>query len=195
MHGFLPGPPLGTTLHSMRFHHWIVAPLALAFLVRGGDACVEALTLPEMVAKTDAAVLGTVVDVHAVRWQPEDDDRLIYTVVTVEGEDLYTGKRRTLEAAFLGGVHQGEAMLVTSMPAPSEYRIGNEVLVFSAPVEGWGPDVDRCMYAAMGGIFRAIDTRGGKVLLGKGEGAAVSRNLRLADLRAGIADARREGGQ
>jgi len=173
----------------MRIHHWFVAPLALALLVRGGDACVESLTLPQMVAKTDAAVVGTVVDVHTVRWQPEDDDRMIYTVVTVEGEDLYTGQRRTLEAAFLGGVHQGDAMLVTSMPAPSEYRIGNEVLVFSAPVEGWGPDVERCMYAAMGGIFRTIDTRRGPVVLGKGEGAAVSRNTRLADLRGGISAA------
>ena len=173
----------------MKILPWLAAPLALALLVRGGDACIEALTLPEMVQKTDAAVLGTVVDVHTVRFQPEDDDRLIYTVVTVTGEDLYTGEPRTIDAAFLGGVHQGEAMLVTSMPAPSEYRIGNPVLVFSAPVEGWGPDVDRCMYAAMGGVFRTIDTRKGTVVLGKGEGTAVAHNTRLADLRSGIADA------
>ena len=49
--------------------------------------------------------------------------------------------------------------------------------------------------AIRGGIFRTVDTRKGLVVLGKGEGAAVSRNLRIADLRTGIADALEAAGR
>ena len=173
----------------MKTLRWLaVLPLFL-LLARGSDACIEALTLSQMVQKTDAAVLGTITDVHGVRFVTDDEDRMIYTVVTIEGEDLYTGLPRTIEAAFVGGTYKGESMLVTSMPAPSEYRIGNEVLIFSGKVEGWGPEIERCVYAAMGGIFRTVDTRKGTVLLGKGMGTAVERNIRLSDLRNGIDDA------
>lgn len=170
----------------MRPARWLAAAALPLLLAQGSEACIEALDLQKMVMRTDAAVLGTITDVHTVRWDPEDDDRMIYTVVTVDGEDLYTGEKRTLEAAFVGGVHQGEAMLVTSMPAPSEYRVGNQVLIFSAPVEGWGPDVDRCLYASMGGIFRTLESKKGLIVMGKGRDFAVERNQYLADLQKGI---------
>ncbi len=173
----------------MKSLRWLAAVPLFLFLARGSDACVEALTLSQMVQKTDAAVLGTITDVHSVLFVPDGEGRMIYTVVTIQGEDLYTGLPRTIDAAFVGGTHKGESMLVTSMPAPSEYRIGNEVLIFSGKVEGWGPEIDRCVYASMGGIFRTVDTRKGLVLLGKGKGTAVERNIRLSDLRTGIVSA------
>jgi hypothetical protein len=170
----------------MKLHHLLLAGAASLALVQVGRACIEELDLAQMVAKTDAAVRGTITDVRTVRYTPPGDDRLIYTVLTVQGTDLYTGQPRTIEAAFLGGTHEGDSMIVTSMPAPSEYRLGNEVVVFSAPVEGWGPEVDRCVYASMGGIFRAVDSRKGEVILGKGQGFAVEQNVRLADLQTAI---------
>ncbi len=173
----------------MRPLRWLASALAALLLVGTAWACIEALDLNKMVARTDAAVLGTITEVHGARYIAAPNDHRIYTVLTVEGEDLYTGKARTLHAAFLGGTYQGETMTVTSMPAPSDYRVGNRVLVFSAPVEGWGPDVDRCVYAAMGGIFRTVATPSGIVILGKGEGTAVEKNETLAALRAGIAKA------
>jgi hypothetical protein len=175
------------TRPSMKLHRILIAGAACLALVPVGRACIEELDLAKMVAKTDAAVRGTITDVRTVRYTPPGDDRLIFTVLTVEGTDLYTGQARTIEAAFLGGVHQGDSMMVTSMPAPSEYRLGNQVLLFSAPVEGWGPEVDRCVYAAMGGIFREVAAKQGAVVLGKGEGFAVERNVRLADLQTAIA--------
>jgi hypothetical protein len=140
-----------------------------------------------MVAKTDVAVHGTITNVRTVRYTPPGDDRLIFTLLTVAGTDLATGLPRSLEAAFLGGTHGADSMIVTSMPAPSEYRLGNEVVVFSAPVEGWGPEIERCVYASMGGIFRSIESRNGDVVLGKGQGFAVDKNLRLSDLQAAVA--------
>jgi hypothetical protein len=168
----------------MKLHHLLLAGAASLVLIQAGRACIEELDLTQMVAKTDAAVCGTITNVRTVRYAPPGDDRLIYTLLTVEGTDLYTGQPRSIEAAFLGGTYQGDSMMVTSMPAPDEYRLGNDVVVFSAPVEGWGPEVDRCVYAAMGGIYRVISGRKGEVVLGKGEGFAVSGNMRLADLQA-----------
>ncbi len=159
----------------------------LGLLLAGAaHACIEALDLNRMVQRADTAVHGTITNVRSVAYTPPGDDRLIYTLITVEGEDLYTGEARTLEAAFLGGTWQGESMTVTCMPAPSEYRLGNDVVVFSAPVEGWGPEIDRCVYAAMGGIFRVIPSRKGEVVLGKGEGFAIEQNQTLDQLRQGI---------
>jgi len=170
----------------MKLKHLLIAGVASLALVQVGSACIEELTLAQMVAKTDAAVRGTITDVRTVRYTPPGDDRLIFTILTVEGTDLYTGQARTIDAAFLGGTYQGDSMMVTSMPAPSEYRLGNQVLVFSGPVEGWGPDIDRCVYAAMGGIFREVAAKNGPVLLGKGEGFAIDQNVRLADLQLAI---------
>lgn len=165
---------------------WLSGAAVALLLVQAGRACIEELDLGKMVAKTDLAIQGTITDVHSVKYTPEGDDRLIYTVLTVEGEDLYSGEQVTHEVAFLGGTFEGETMTVTSMPAPSEYRLGNEVVVFSGPVEGWGPDVDRCVYAAMGGIFRTVDTKNGTVVLGKGEGFAVEGNVLAVDLKSQI---------
>lgn len=170
----------------MKLHHLLLVGAASLALVQAGRACIEELDLPGMVAKTDAAVRGTITDVRTVRYTPPGDDRLIFTLVTVDGVDVYTGQPRVLEAAFLGGTYQGDSMMVTSMPAPDEYRLGNEVLVFSAPVEGWGPEVERCIYASMGGIFRVVEGRKGEVVLGKGEGFAVQNNALLSELRTSI---------
>lgn len=168
---------------------WLASLAAGLVLTGGALACIEALTLDQMVEKTDAAVRGEITEVRSVLHQVSEEDRRIYTVLTVEGTDLYTGEARTIEAAFLGGTYGGETMNVTCMPHPADYRLGNQVLVFSAPVEGWGPEVDRCVYAAMGGIFREVATPKGPVYLGKGEGTAIEKNVRLDQLQADIRQA------
>jgi len=167
----------------MRTIRWLLGAATALLLVQVGSACIEELDLGKMVSKTDHAIHGTITDVHSVSFTPEGDDRLIYTVLTIQGEDLYTGEQVTREAAFLGGTYQGDSMTVTSMPAPTEYRLGNDVVVFSGPVQGWGPEIDHCVYASMGGIFRTVDTKKGTVVLGKGEGFAVEGNLTVAKLQ------------
>jgi hypothetical protein len=171
----------------MKTLRWLLAAALTVLLVQGGSACIEELDLAKMISKTDSAVSGTITDVRTVRFVPEGDDRLIFTILTIEGEDLYTGNSTTVEAAFLGGTFEDDSMTVTSMPAPSEYRLGNDVVVFRGAVEGWGPEIDHAVYAAMGGIFRTVDTRKGTVVLGKGEGFAVEGNIRVADLKTEIA--------
>jgi hypothetical protein len=171
----------------MKLARWMAFGLAALLLAGGAQACIEALTLDEMVARVDTCVHGTITQVESVAYTPPGDDRLIYTILTVEGEDLYTGKARTVKAAFLGGHYQGDSMLVTSMPAPGEYRVGNEIVAFSAPIENgdWGPSVDRSLYTSMGGIYPVHKN----VVFGKGEGFAIDENRTLTDLREGISRA------
>ncbi len=168
---------------SLRITRWTTSTVAALALTGGAIACIEALDLAKMVERTDAAIFGTITNVRTTLHAVSDDDRRIYTLVTVKGTDLYTGDARTLEAAFLGGTYQGETMNVTCMPAPGDYRVGNDVVIFSAPVEGWGPDVERCVYAAMGGIFRTVETRHGTVVLGKGQDTAIETNVTMTDLQ------------
>lgn len=89
---------------------------------------------------------------------------------------------------FLGGSYEGETQVVSTMPAASDYRVGNSVIAFSAPVEGWG-QVDRVLYATYGGIYREVDTRKGPVILGRGKDFAIEENTTLAQLRTDIAQA------
>ena len=162
-----------------------VCGLALA---GGALACIEALDLEKMMSKTDACIRGTITDVQTVRSTINDTDwARIFTVVTVEGEDLYSGQPRTLEMAFMGGTHQGETELVSSMPAVSDYRIGNNVVAFSAPISSWGENVGRCLYATYGGLYREVQTRKGPIVLGKGADFAIENNVRIADLKTSIA--------
>ncbi len=175
----------------MKIPH-LAASAAVALLVASGAAaCIEALDLNEMVARTDACVRGTVTEVHSVRTSLDGDpisDARICTVVTVEGEDLYTGQHARYEMSFLGGTYEGETQVVTSMPAASDYRVGNSVIAFTAPIEGWGR-VERVLYATYGGIYREVDTRKGPVILGRGKDFAIEKNMTLAQLRVGIAEA------
>ena len=175
----------------MKSFKWLLTIGLVTFAVQGGNACIEELDLQKMVSKTDIAVHGTVTNIRTVKFTPENDDRLIFTILTIEGESLHSGSPISVDAAFLGGTYQGDSMMVTSMPAPSEYRLGNKVVVFSGEVEGWGPEIDRCVYAAMGGIFRTIETKNGAVVLGKGEGFAVENNQLITDLANNIAIAQR----
>jgi hypothetical protein len=172
----------------MKFPSLLTSAVCGLALAGGALACIESLDLEKMMSKTDACVRGTITDVQAVRSTIDDTDwARIFTVVTVEGEDLYTGQPRTLEMAFMGGTHQGETELVSSMPAVSDYRIGNKVVAFSAPIASWGESVGRCLYATYGGLYREVQTRKGPVVLGKGADFAIENNVRIADLKASIA--------
>jgi len=176
----------------MKTLRWLLAAASMLLLVQAGSACIEELDLAQMISRTDSAVQGTITDVRTTAYTPADGVQLIYTILTVEGEDLYTGQSTSVEAAFLGGTYKGESMTVTSMPAPADYRLGNDVVIFRGAVEGWGPEIDHCVYASMGGIFRTIDTKKGLVVLGKGEGFAVDGNVRVSALKKSIRNLRQE---
>jgi hypothetical protein len=159
---------------------------ATAALVGTAVACIQALDLNTMVDKTDACIRGTVTAVHTGFATVNDTDQpRVFTYITVEGENLYTGKPETMEMAFMGGTHEGVTMNFTTMPAAADYRIGNKVVAFSAPIDSWG-SVDRILYAGYGGLYREIATKNGGVVLGRGKDFAIENNIKVADLKVNI---------
>jgi hypothetical protein len=174
----------------MKLSRLLVSFAAVVALVGTTVACIEALDLNKMVSKTDACIRGTVTSVHTGLSTVNDgtNQPRIFTFVTIEGENLYTGKPETMEMAFMGGTHQGESQTFTTMPAAADYRVGNKVVAFSAKVEGWGT-VDRCLFAGYGGIYREIATPKGDVVLGRGKDFAIENNMKISDLKVGISKA------
>ncbi|MBC8403839.1 MAG: hypothetical protein H8E15_01330 [Planctomycetes bacterium] len=173
----------------MKLSRLLVSFAAVVALVGTTVACIEALDLNKMVSKTDACIRGTVTSVHTGTATVNDTtEPRIFTFVTIEGENLYTGKPETMEMAFMGGTHQGVSQTFTTMPAAADYRVGNKVVAFSSKVEGWGT-VDRCLFAGYGGIYREIATPKGDVVLGRGQDFAIEKNMKISDLKVGISKA------
>lgn len=173
----------------MKLARLLTAACATIALIGTTVACIEAMDLNKMVSKTDMAVRGTITEVRSDRsFMDGSDWPRIFTYLTIEGEDLYTGKPTTVEMAFMGGTHNGVTEVCSTMPAAADYRVGNKIVAFSGKVEGWG-EVDRVLWAGYGGIYREVSTQKGDVVLGRGKDFAIESNITINDLKAGIAKA------
>jgi hypothetical protein len=173
----------------MKLARLFTAACAAIALIGTTFACIEAMDLNKMVSKTDMAVRGTITQVRSDRsFMDGSDWPRIFTYLTIEGEDLYTGKQTSVEMAFMGGTHEGVTEVCSTMPAAADYRIGNKVVAFSSTTQGWG-EVERVLYAGYGGIYREVSTKKGAVVLGRGKDFAIESNTLIHDLKAGIAKA------
>lgn len=153
-------------------------------------AQIERLDLGQMVARTDNAVHGRIVDSQVVRIDhPEDGSALYFTHLTVEGVSLYDGSQVRVPVTFAGGFISPEQGVHNSeMPSADETRIGTEVIVFYKWSDNMGGGLAaNALYAWHGGIYRVAATQNGPVVLGKGDGFAIAANVRVADLRTQIA--------
>jgi hypothetical protein len=166
-----------------------LAAAGLALCAALGSAQIERLDLGQMVARTDSAVRGRIVAAQVVRIDhPTDGDELYYTHLAVEGQSLYTGKPASITVTFPGGfispeqgVHNSEA------PTADEIKLGNEVIVFSKWSDNMGGDLAaNALYASHGGIYQVVQNRNGEVALGKGEGYAISANVKVSELKSQI---------
>jgi hypothetical protein len=163
-----------------------VAALAAAL----GFAQIERLDLAQMVAKTDNAVHGKILDKQVIRIDhPVDGPELDFTHLTIEGTSLVDGKALTATVTFPGGfVAPGQGVYNSEAPTADETRIGSEVVAFYKWTDNMGGDLAaNALYASHGGIYRVAQTRGGAVALGKGDGYALSGNVNVVDLQAQIA--------
>ena len=154
-----------------------------------GAAQIERLTLGEMVAKTDNAVLAEITGRHVfVVDHPIDGPELYFTRLTLQGESLIDGKPITVDVVYPGGfvddergVHNSEA------PSADDVKLGNTIVAFYKWSDNLGGDVrGNALYASHGGLFRTVDGPTGKVVLGRGEGYAVDSNKSVGALRASI---------
>ena len=168
-------------------------PVSAAFLLLLGGAAafadVMALDLKTMVQKyADLAVVGTIEAVTYSEFPLDDGSPSGYTNLVVKGENLYTGKPEAVTASFVGGYIGGQRIYSAEEPAAAETQVGRKVVVFTAPWPSKGNAPPRCLVAQHAGIFTVQPGPQGDVVLGKGEGYAIERNLLLKDLKTQTAE-------
>ncbi|MGH7151911.1 MAG: hypothetical protein ACREIU_14490, partial [Planctomycetota bacterium] len=154
----------------------LLGGLALAVLVLGTGS-VEQLDLRRMVERTDGAIAGRIVSTWTTYNPTPHSAGRIFTHLRIVGEDLYTGKRADTVVSFFGGAYDGEVQWHPDMPSAADTRIGSRVLAFSK----WHPTMGgvgmQSLYACFAGLFRLEEGPRGEVVIGRGEGFAVERNV------------------
>lgn len=168
----------------------LLAASALA-LVAGNhvQAKIVRVDLEGMVAATDDAVVGTIVDRQVFRVDhPIDGPELYYTTLTVEGESLRSGLDRRVDVTFPGGfIDADNGVWNSEAPHVDEIQLGRRVVVFSNWSDNLGGDVAaHALYASHGGIYTTFEGRQGVVVQGKGEGYAIPQNVTVEQLRVDI---------
>lgn len=174
-----------------------IALAAAAFVAAGalGVAQIERLSLDEMVSRTDNAIYGEIVAKEAFRRDhPIDGPEMYFTTITIEGRSLVDGKKMTVDVTYMGGwVNEREGVWNSEAPTEEETAVGNRIVAFYAWNENMGADVAaNCLYAAHGGLYRTADGPKGTVVMGRGDGYAVRKNVRLGDLDTSISTIRAE---
>ncbi len=172
----------------------IALSLSLAALVAAGSlasAQIERLDLPQMVAKTDNSLIGTIVGKEVIRIDhPIDGPELYYTTLTIQGTSLKDGKELTVDVTFPGGfIDEKQGVFNSEAPSADDIKSGNRVVAFYKWVENMGGDLAaNALYASHGGLYRTFETRSqGVVVQGRGEGYAIPSNVTLTQLRQDVA--------
>ena len=170
----------------MRRTHWLgLSAVILAFAGTAGLAQIKELTLPEMVADTDDAVFGEIVGSHVFRVDhPTDGAELYFTTLTIEGSSLVDSTPLTVDVTFMGGfIDEENGVWNSEAPSADDVKIGNRVVAFYKWQDNMGGDVAaNALYAMHGGLYRTVAGPRGTMVLGRGNGYAVSKNVKLADL-------------
>lgn len=170
-----------------------LAAFVAALCCRFGDAQILRLDLPGMATRVDNAVFAEIVDRKIFRVDHPIDGELWFTTLTLKGESLLDDTQMTTKVTFMGGwdPDSGTGVYNSEAPEPDDIRIGNRVVAFYKWCDNLGADVAaNSLYTAHGGIYRTARNGDATIVLGRGEGYAVSSNMTVSQLRAGIAEAR-----
>jgi hypothetical protein len=169
-----------------------VALGAVLLLAAGsmGLAQIQRLTLSDMVQQTDGAIVGTIAASKVFRVDhPIDGPELYFTTLTISGRSLVDQSELAVDVTFPGGfITPDEGVWNSEAPSAEETRLGNRVVAFYKWLDNMGGDVaGNALYASHGGLYQVVQGRGAQVVLGKGDGYAVSANVALEALDSEIA--------
>ena len=165
------------------------ALLTGTLLVPAGVAQIERLTLPEIVERSDNAVVAEITARHVFRVDhPIDGPELYFTTLTLAGTSLADGTPITVDVTYPGGflddeqgVHNSEA------PSADDVALGNVVVAFYRWSDNLGGGVaGNALYASHGGLFRTVEGPTGTVVLGRGDGYALGPNRSLDHLETAV---------
>jgi len=163
--------------------------IAMVLVSALARAEIERLTLPQIVAKTDNVIYGTITAKKVIRIDhPKDGPELYFTSLTIEGKSLRDDKPLTVTVWFGGGfIDDVHGVWNSEAPKTDDQKIGNKVVAFYKWADNLGGDLSgNALYAWHGGLYRTFDAPKGVIVQGRGAAYAVSQNMTLADLRTQI---------
>ena len=173
----------------MRIPTLALAGIAGLALSQAGVAQIERLTLPEIVERSDNAVVAEVVHRRVFRVDhPADGSELYFTTLTLAGTSLADGTPITVDVTYPGGFLEGERGVHNSeAPSADDVALGNVVVAFYRWSNNLGGGVAaNALYAAHGGLYRTVEGPTGTVVLGRGDGYALGPNRSLAHLETAV---------
>jgi hypothetical protein len=167
----------------------LLPALFLAAAGTAGIAQIQRLNLEQMVGATDDAVYAEIVGKRVFRIDhPVDGPELYFTTLTLQGRSLENGKSRTVEVTYPGGfINETEGVYNSEAPSAEDTRIGNKVVVFFGWLDNMGGEVSgNRLWASHGGLYRTVEGPQETVVLGRGNGYAISTNRKLNELDTAI---------
>jgi len=167
----------------MRALNFATAALGLALVAVPVVAAVKAMTLKELMEVTTDTVHGRITAKESFRSDYPSPD-VYWTRLTLQGESLRTGEPVTTQVIFLGSHDPNDGYGTSEMPTLQDTRVGQEAVAFffrDKQVPG-----EANVVFDLSGMYRVETVFGQPIVIGKGEGAAFTENIRLADVRIAV---------
>ena len=160
---------------------------AAALLAGSAWAAIKAFSLEEMARTAQGCIAGEIVSREGYLLKTRELGDLHMTRLTIRGRDLFTGEPATVKVSYFGGTVNGVTIRCSTQPPDRDTQPGLRVVAFHRHEKAFGVSM---LVAQFGGIYRIEKGSRGDVVLGKGAGMAVPRNMLLSDLEAALKAAR-----
>lgn len=147
-----------------------------------GSSAILELNLDEIVTQSDQAVYGEVIErsVHKVVTEESTD---YYTTLTIEGRLVGSKTPVTVDVTYGGGfISEEEGVYNSESPSDAETQVGRSIVAFYKWQDGFAGAGANALYNAHGGLFRTDVGPAGTIVLGRGKGYAIDRNIGLTKL-------------
>ena len=142
-------------------------------------ASIKAMSLAELMGMTTDTVKVRILDKHTFKLDTPSEGA-VYTRLTVEGESLRTGAPVATDVVFLGSHDPADNYSTSITPLLQDTRVGNEAVIFYSHDTDMPGVMNRI--SDLSCVYRIESSFGSPVVIGKGEGAPVPENIKLADL-------------
>ena len=174
-----------------------LASLALALTASSTTAQVKAMDLPEMVQACDHAVYGQILSKKVSRVDGTDGYPRYFTTLTIAGRTMDDGTAVQVDVSYPGGfLSEDEGYWHSESPGDDETKVGSHIIAFYKwmPAMG-GAHTTNWLYANHGGLYQSVQGPKGALVLGRGKGYAVAKNLQVTDLEKAVRQIRIEDAQ
>lgn len=175
--------------------------LAAGLLFAGGHqghAAIKSVSFEEMCLYADQCVAGTIVNKVVREIDTGEHGIKIHTWMTIEGENLESGRKVSIDVMHRGGIldaERGIGQFSSEAPSAQDTELGSRVVVFTKFADDIGGGVSSNLLAAShGGLFRTLDGPSGLVVLGRGDGYAIPHNTKIGNVREGLRNILKQNG-